>query len=291
MKCWLLVKLTTLFFRFIVQQYHTYSAINKALKDKEVEGALIDVYVLSMQRHLSSNRDLRVLKVFDYQKTYGVVLAGPSMKLEKCFFDFAKFHKWEIYHKIEETIRIPVVCWFYYQKNYYRQRTSFFIRYSKLVQGVRFVWSSFFAVCFYWFVSLTVLLFHASPSIHSSLCMPVCHLCADVCLSVYLSSCLSVRLSIKLFVCLSIKLLSVCQAICFSVSVCQVVCRSIGLSVSLSSCLPISLSFCLPSPTLCIYLCLQIGAQLSISEYKALKNIIYFIHFSHLFPHGSIPLI
>ena len=47
------------------------------------------------------------------------------MKLEKCFFDFAKFHKWEIYHKIEETIRIPVVCLFYYQKNYYRQRTSF----------------------------------------------------------------------------------------------------------------------------------------------------------------------
>lgn len=144
---------------------------------------------------------------------------------------------------------------------------------------------------FYWFIGLTVLLSHASPSIHSSLCMPVCHLCADVCLSVHLSSCLSVRLSIKLFVYLSIKLLSVCQAICFSVSVCQAVCRSICLSVSLSSCPPISLSFCLPSPTLCIYLCLQIGAQLSISEYKALKNIIYFIHFSHLFLHGSIPLI
>ena len=84
---------------------------------------------------------------------------------------------------------------------------------------------------FYWFIGLTVLLSHASPSIHSSLCMPVCHLCADVCLSVYLSGCLSVRLSIKLFVCLSIKLLSVCQAICFSVSVCQVVCLSVYLSV------------------------------------------------------------
>ena len=144
---------------------------------------------------------------------------------------------------------------------------------------------------FYWFISLTVLLFHASPSIHSSLYMPVCHLCVDVCLSVYLSSCLSVRQSIELFVCLSIKLLSVFQAICFSVSVCQVVCLSVYLSFCLSSCLPISLSFCLPSPPLCIYLWLQIDTQLSISEYKALKNIIYFIHFSHLFPHGSIPLI
>ena len=147
---------------------------------------------------------------------------------------------------------------------------------------------------FYWFIGLTVLLSHASPSIHSSLCMPVCHLCADVCLSVCLSIyqavCGSVCLSSFLSVCLSSFCLF-CQAICFSVSVCQAVCRSICLSVSLSSCPPISLSFCLPSPTLCIYLCLQIGAQLSISEYKALKNIIYFIHFPHLFLHGSIPLI
>lgn len=239
MKCWLLVKLTTLFFRFIVQQYHTYSAINKALKDKEVEGALIDVYVLSMQRHLSSNRDLRVLKVFDYQKTYGVVLAGPSMKLEKCFFDFAKFHKWEIYHKIEETIRIPVVCWFYYQKNCYRQRTSFFIRYSKLVQGVRFVWSSFFAVCFYWFISPTVLLFHASPSIHSSLYMPVCHLCVDVCLSVYLSIKLSVGPSVYRAFCLSVYQASDCLSsylfFCLSLSSCLSVYRSVCQSVKLSA--------------------------------------------------------
>lgn len=148
---------------------------------------------------------------------------------------------------------------------------------------------------FYWFIGLTVLLSHASPSIHSSLCMPVCHLCADVCLSVYLSSCLSVRLSIELFVCLSVCLSSFCLSVKLSVFLSQSVklsvCRSICLSVSLSSCLPISLSFCLPSPPLCIYLWLQIDTQLSISEYKALKNIIYFIHFSHLFPHGSIPLI
>lgn len=237
MKCWLLVKLTTLFFRFVVQQYHTYSAINKALKDKEVEGALIDVYVLSMQRHLSSNRDLRVLKVFDYQKTYGVVLAGPSMKLEKCFFDFAKFHKWEIYHKIEETIRIPVVCLFYYQKNYYRQRTSFFIRYSKLVQGVRFVWSSFFAVCFYWFISPTVLLFHASPSIHSSLYMPVCHLCRclSVCLSIYQAVCRSVCLSSFLSVCLSSFCLSSYLFFCLSLTSCLSVYRSVCQSVKLSA--------------------------------------------------------
>ncbi|PFX17440.1 Receptor-type tyrosine-protein phosphatase F [Stylophora pistillata] len=90
-----------------VQQYHTYYAINKALKDKEIDGALIDVYVLSMQKHLSSNRNLRVIKVFDYKKTYGVVLAGPSMKLEKCFLDFVKFNKREIYHRIQETIWLP----------------------------------------------------------------------------------------------------------------------------------------------------------------------------------------
>ena len=263
MKCWLLVKLTTLLFRFIVQQYHTYSAINKALKDKEVEGALIDVYVLSMQRHLSSNRDLRVLKVFDYQKTYGVVLAGPSMKLEKCFFDFAKFHKWEIYHKIEETIRIPVVCWFYYQKNYYRQRTSFFIRYSKLVQGVRFVWSSFFAVCF--------LLVYKSDcpsfsrlSVHPFVPLYACVSPMCRCLSVCLSIKLSVGPSVYRAFCLSVYQASVCLSsylfFCLSLSSCL----SVGLSVCLSVCQVVCLSVCL---SVC-----PVHPSVSISGYKSIPN-------------------
>ena len=77
--------------------------------NKEVEGALIDLYVLSTHKDLSSNPNLRLFKVYDYRKTDGVVLAGVSMKLEKFFLDFVKLNKGDIFHKIEETVKRPMV--------------------------------------------------------------------------------------------------------------------------------------------------------------------------------------
>ena len=77
--------------------------------NRQVEGALIDSYVVSTQKDLSSNPNLRVYQVYDYQKTYGVVLAGVSMKLEKCFLDIAKLNKADITHKIEEIVNNPTV--------------------------------------------------------------------------------------------------------------------------------------------------------------------------------------
>ena len=94
------------------QQYHTFRQINRALMDREVEGALIDMYVVSTNKDLSSNPNLRVFKVYDYQKTYGVVLAGASMKLERCFLDFVKLNKGDIFRKVEETVQRPVVIKF-----------------------------------------------------------------------------------------------------------------------------------------------------------------------------------
>lgn len=96
-------------FCFTGQQYHTYKEINRAMMNKEVEGALIDLYVVSTHKDLSSNPKLRVFNVYDYQKTYGVVLAGVSMKLEKCFLDFVKLNKGDIFHKIEQTVKRPMV--------------------------------------------------------------------------------------------------------------------------------------------------------------------------------------
>lgn len=77
--------------------------------NKEVEGALIDLYVVSTHKDLSSNPNLRVFKVYDYQKTYGVVLAGVAMKLEKCFLDFVELNKGDIFHKMEESVTRPMV--------------------------------------------------------------------------------------------------------------------------------------------------------------------------------------
>ena len=65
---------------------------------------------MSNRKELSSNPKLRVFKVLDYKKTFGVVLAGVSMKLEKCFLDFVQWNKEEISRKVEETVKTMVVC-------------------------------------------------------------------------------------------------------------------------------------------------------------------------------------
>ena len=48
---------------------------------------------------------MRVFRVYDYKKTYGVVLTGPTMKLEKCFLEFVRVNKGDISHKIEQTVK------------------------------------------------------------------------------------------------------------------------------------------------------------------------------------------
>lgn len=90
---------------------------------------------------------------------------------------------------------------------------------------------------FYWFIGLTVLLSHASPSIHSSLCMPVSPMCR--CLSVCLSIKLSVGPSVYQAFCLSVYQASVCLSsylfFCLSLSSCLSVYLSVRQSVKLSA--------------------------------------------------------
>ena len=115
---------------------------------------------------------------------------------------------------------------------------------------------------FNWFIGLTVLLFHASPSIHSSLYMPVCHLCRclSVCLSIYQAVCRSVCLSSFLSVCLS----SFCLSVKLSVFLSQSVKLSVGLSVCLSVCQVVCLAVCL---SVC-----PVHPSVSISGYKSIPN-------------------
>ena len=101
---------SSVLFCFAVKQYQTYGEISRGLRNREIQGALIDLYVVSNEEDLNSNPNLRVFEVFDYKKTYGVVLAGPSMKLEKCFLEFVQLHNGDISHQIEKTVKTLGVC-------------------------------------------------------------------------------------------------------------------------------------------------------------------------------------
>ncbi|XP_078352309.1 uncharacterized protein LOC144637005 [Oculina patagonica] len=89
-----------------VRNYKTYEEISQALADQEVKGALVDLYVLSSHKHLFDDPRFRIVRVYDYKASYGVVLAGHSMKLEECFTEHIKAHAANVYQQIEDNIKI-----------------------------------------------------------------------------------------------------------------------------------------------------------------------------------------
>lgn len=70
----------------------------------------MDLYVLSSHKHLFEDPRFRIVRIYDYKTSYGVVLTGHSMKLEECFTEHIKGDSAEVYESIEENIKILKVC-------------------------------------------------------------------------------------------------------------------------------------------------------------------------------------
>ena len=54
----------------------------------EVRGALIDAHVASYNKELFEHPLLRLNKIYDSNKAYGVVLGGPTKKIQKCLVQY-----------------------------------------------------------------------------------------------------------------------------------------------------------------------------------------------------------
>ena len=65
----------------------------------------MDLYVLSSHKHLFDDPRFRLVRVYDYKASYGVVLAGHSMKLEKCFTEYTKANAEKVFRRIELNIK------------------------------------------------------------------------------------------------------------------------------------------------------------------------------------------
>ena len=90
----------------LVRNYKTYEEISQALARQEVKGALVDLYVLSSHKHLFEDPRFRIVRVYEYKASYGVVLAGNSMKLDECFAEQIKSDAAHVFESIEENIKI-----------------------------------------------------------------------------------------------------------------------------------------------------------------------------------------
>lgn len=75
------------------------------MADQEVKGALVDLYVLSSHNHLFNDPRFRIVRIYDFKTSYGVVLAGNSMKLEQCFTEHIKAYSGSVFQKIEDNIK------------------------------------------------------------------------------------------------------------------------------------------------------------------------------------------
>ena len=99
-----------------------------ALKEKEVDGLLIDTYVAGARKELFSEY-FRIRRIFDRKSAYGLVMAGDAMKLQKCFKKFISENRAMVYEeirKVVETIEVGI----------YRSFFSIVINCSDITNGV-----------------------------------------------------------------------------------------------------------------------------------------------------------
>ena len=64
----------------------------------------MDLYVLSSHNHLFDDPHFRIVRVYHYKASYGVVLAGHSMKLKKCFKEYTEANTEKVFRRIEQNI-------------------------------------------------------------------------------------------------------------------------------------------------------------------------------------------
>ena len=78
--------------------------MTKALLVHEIDGALVDNYVITHSLNLIQDEPIRIERYIDHAITYGVVLASNSSKLETCFRRFLHNHPQEVFEIIAENL-------------------------------------------------------------------------------------------------------------------------------------------------------------------------------------------
>ncbi|XP_022795633.1 uncharacterized protein LOC111334203 [Stylophora pistillata] len=83
----------------------TLEDLYQSLKDRRVDGALIDSYTLGSRKELFSDGVLRMTKIISFSSAYGVVMAGYARKLQKCFRDFLKEERASVFQIITNNVQ------------------------------------------------------------------------------------------------------------------------------------------------------------------------------------------
>ena len=78
----------------------------EALLTGEVDGILLDAYVVGSRKDLFKNPNLLVNKIKDYRAAYGIVWAGKSARMRMCVDWYMKTRKSKMFSHIAENLEM-----------------------------------------------------------------------------------------------------------------------------------------------------------------------------------------
>lgn len=78
--------------------------MTKALLAHEIDGALVDNYVITHSLNLIQEEPIRIERYIDHQITYGVVLPKNSSRFETCLRQFLHNHPQETFEIIAANL-------------------------------------------------------------------------------------------------------------------------------------------------------------------------------------------
>lgn len=86
------------------QIHRNFEEIYEFLSSNEIQGALIDGYMVGGNKHLFEKPFLRIYKIYDYSSVYGVVTGGDSRKLATCFRSYMQENIARIYQHVADNV-------------------------------------------------------------------------------------------------------------------------------------------------------------------------------------------
>ena len=90
----------------LVRPYQTLDELYEALLSGEVDGILLDAYVVGSRKDLFKNPDLLVNKIKDYRSAYGIVWAGRSARMKVCLDWYMKTRRSEMFYHVADNLHM-----------------------------------------------------------------------------------------------------------------------------------------------------------------------------------------
>lgn len=86
--------------------YHNVEEIVHAMKNKKVDGALLDMYATAVRKDLFDDKDIEINRFVQYPSGYGIVLSGRLSDSSTMMNSYLQTHKATILKVIDDNTNV-----------------------------------------------------------------------------------------------------------------------------------------------------------------------------------------